>query len=98
LMCSEKDPLNCHRFSMISYQLVKEGFSISHILANGSIISNEILEKEMLIKYQKKIPQSDLFNQVTLQEQVEAAYRLCGQDVAYRPTDKNAQEIEEDNL
>ena len=95
IMCSEKEPLNCHRFSMISYHLAKEGFNILHIMEKGEVISNDVLEKVMLNKYHQKIPQTDLFTHVTLEEQLEAAYKLCGQDVAYHPQEFNIQDDEE---
>ncbi len=98
LMCSEKEPLDCHRFSMISYHLAMEGFNIFHILESGNFISNDALEKEMLKKYHKKIPQSDLFTTVTMEEQLKVAYHLCGQDVAYRPKAFNSEDEEENKI
>jgi len=97
LMCSEKEPLNCHRFSMISYYLVKKGFDVFHIMEYEEVVSNEVVEKEMMKKYHKKIPQNDLFNQVTPEEQLEAAYQLCGQDVAYQPAGSGFEDDEEIN-
>jgi uncharacterized protein (DUF488 family) len=83
LLCSEGDPLDCHRFSMISYQLSKEGFNIVHILSDGMTITNEELERRMLEKYSSKLPVSTLFETVTPEMQLEAAYRLLGKKVAY---------------
>lgn len=83
LMCSEGDPFDCHRFSMISCQLVKEGLAVKHILPNGTLIDNSDLEAQLLEKYRKKLPQSNLFETVTPEMQLEAAYRLRGKHVAY---------------
>lgn len=83
LMCSEADPFDCHRFSMISYQLVKEGLQVCHILQDGGLVDNNELEKLLLQKYHRKIPQSTLFESVTREMQIEAAYRLRGKDVAF---------------
>ena len=49
LMCSEKDPLDCHRFSLISkalYEMLQ--IDIKHILSDGSVINHLDLIKEML--------------------------------------------------
>lgn len=45
LMCSEKDPYNCHRFVLISYQLSKMSVTVKHILESSEIILNADLEK-----------------------------------------------------
>lgn len=54
LMCSESDPLDCHRFSMISVALEKDGFDVNHILKDKSVATNKELEVQMLKKYIKK--------------------------------------------
>jgi len=84
LMCSEANPFDCHRFSMISYQLVKEGMHVKHILQNGNSVDNSELEDWLLKKYHKKLlPQSTFFEAVTRDTQIEDAYRLRGKDVAF---------------
>lgn len=96
LMCSEANPLDCHRFSMISHQLVNEGFEVIHILPDSSIITNEDLEHRMIEKYYEKIPQSTLFEYVSPEQQKEAAYNIIMKKVAYKslpftsdPTEEN---------
>lgn len=37
LMCSEKDPLECHRGILVSRVLDEQGVQVRHILSNGSI-------------------------------------------------------------
>ncbi len=84
LMCSEANPFDCHRFSMISYQLVKEGMHVNHILQNGNSLDNSELENRLLKKYHRKLlPQSTFFEIVTRETQVEDAYKLRGKDVAF---------------
>ena len=82
-MCSEAEPFDCHRFAMISYYLVRNGFEVEHILKDKSLIKNSELEKRLLKKYNKVIPKTDLFQFFTDEEQLEMAYRLRNQDVAY---------------
>ncbi len=85
LMCSEAEPFDCHRFSLISYYLVRNGFTVKHILKDKTIVDNGELEKRLLKIYDKKIPKPDLFRPVALSpgEQLDFAYRLRGHDVAF---------------
>jgi uncharacterized protein (DUF488 family) len=92
LMCSEANPFDCHRFSMISYQLVKEGLRVQHLLADGEVIENSVLEEQLLQKYHKKLPQTNLFEIVTRETQLEVAYRLRGKDVAFSASKANSEE------
>ncbi len=83
LMCSEADPFDCHRFSMVSYYLVRNGFNVDHILKDKTVISNNDLEKRLLKKYDKKIPKTSLFETYSEIDQLNLAYRLRNMDVAY---------------
>ena len=83
LMCSEGDPFECHRFSLISYQIIQEGGRVSHILKDGDLKENGKMEDELISKYKNKLPQSDLFKQITRKDQIEKAYRLRGKDIAF---------------
>ncbi|MBA7553466.1 hypothetical protein ES705_46058 [subsurface metagenome] len=82
-MCSEAEPFDCHRFSMISYYLDRNGFDVLHILKDKTLIRNEELEDKLLKKYQKQIPQTNLFEVFSPQQQLNLAYRLRNKDVAY---------------
>jgi uncharacterized protein (DUF488 family) len=93
LMCSESEPFDCHRFSMISLALEKDGFKVMHILKDKTLKTNAQLESELLKKYQKRIPQPDMFNpNITRIDQLKAAYRLRNKDIAYSPYSKQMQE------
>jgi uncharacterized protein (DUF488 family) len=93
LMCSEGEPFDCHRFSMISIALEKDGFEVQHILKDKSIRTNGQLESQLLKKYEKKIPQPDMFQpNVTLDDQLKAAYRLRNKEIAFSPYSKQPQE------
>src|SRR5882724_759349 len=48
LLCSERDPLTCHRTVLVCKHLRGKGFDIEHILADGSVESQEDLESRML--------------------------------------------------
>jgi len=93
LMCSESDPFDCHRFSMVSIALEKDGFEVKHILKDKSLKSNAQLENQLLKKYEKKIPQPDMFQpNVTLDDQLKVAYRLRNKEVAFSPYAKQPEE------
>lgn len=61
LMCSEKSPLDCHRFVLVSKSLAKKGISIDHIVFEGTkdiegrligtLVSNSDLEKQLREMY-----------------------------------------------
>jgi len=96
LMCSESEPFDCHRFSMISIALEREGFEVKHILKDKTIITNNHLEMQLLKKYKNKIPQPDMFQpNVKAEEQLKVAYRLKNKEIAYSPYLK---QYEEENL
>jgi uncharacterized protein (DUF488 family) len=86
LMCSESEPFDCHRFSMVSYALENRGIRVEHILKNKTVIPNIKLEHRLITKYEKLLPIPDIFNPSITSEQILAkAYRLRNKDVAYSP-------------
>lgn len=86
LMCSESEPFDCHRFSMISAALEKDGFDVRHILKDKTLKSNVELERQLLKKYDSKIPKPDIFNpSVSPEDQLKAAYKLRNREIAYSP-------------
>jgi len=84
LMCSEADPLDCHRFSMVSTALAKDGFEVNHILKDKTFKTQAALEAQLLKKYAKKIPKPDIFAPVvSLAEQLSVAYKLRNKEIGY---------------
>lgn len=93
LMCSESEPFDCHRFSMVSIALDKDGFDVKHIMKDKSLKTNADLENQLLKKYDKKLPKPDMFNpNVTLDDQLKEAYRLKNKEIAFSPYSKLPQE------
>ena len=92
LMCSESEPFDCHRFSMVSIALQKDGFEVRHILKNKTVRTNAQLESQLLKKYEKKIPHPDMFQpNVSLEDQLKVAYRLRNKEIAFSPYLKQPQ-------
>jgi len=88
LMCSESEPIDCHRFSMVSIGLEQFGFEVLHILKDKSLKTNRELEEELLKKYEKKIPQPSLFEpKVSFETQLRAALQLKNKEIGYSPSE-----------
>ncbi len=52
LMCSEKNPIECHRFSLISNYLHKKGYVVNHIIGKD-IFEHKLLEDKLLEYYKE---------------------------------------------
>ena len=90
LMCSEADPLECHRFSLVSRYFYDNGLDVQHILKDGNLVSHAKLEKEMIEGYlhsrKYHLPEVDLlFGTYTKEEQRIDAYRLKNTEIGYKP-------------
>lgn len=48
LMCSERDPLDCHRCLLVSRALAERGVRVNHILDDGRIVSHSEIEDKLL--------------------------------------------------
>jgi len=95
IMCSESDPLDCHRFSMISVGLIDYGFNINHIMKDKTIKTQSELEKDLLKQFNKKLPQRDLFNpNIGIKEQLVVAYKLKNKKIGYSLNSINKNEGE----
>lgn len=89
LMCSEADPLECHRFSLVSRYFHEHGFEVRHILKNGEWASHSQLEKEMIesflhSKKYRLAEVDELFGTYTAEDQLKDAYRLKNKEIGYK--------------
>ena len=64
IMCSEKNPFDCHRFVLVSHQLEKRGVKVKHILGTGEVILNDALEEKLMQQYNLEYQQTTLFGSV----------------------------------
>lgn len=80
IMCSESNPLRCHRFLLISYAL-KE-YNIYHIMPDGKLVRNSELESKLFGMY-GSLNQLSLFDEDCVQTFEERAYREQGFKTAY---------------
>lgn len=61
LMCSEKEPLDCHRTLLVSQSLVDSGAQVTHIHADGKAESHEDALQRLLRTFHLDAP--DLFGE-----------------------------------
>lgn len=81
LMCSEKDPLTCHRAILVSRAFHEKGYKVIHILPHDKECTQEDIETRLLALYAPSWQGSDLF---TSREDVVAdAYREQNKKIGY---------------
>lgn len=79
LVCSERDPLDCHRCLLVGRALARRGIKVAHVLHDENIVSHAQIEDELL-----KITGRDTMDLFSSQsEQLAAAYRERGRKVAF---------------
>lgn len=74
-MCAEKSPLDCHRSTLVARVLYERGYSIAHILHDGSIQTQGQIEKELMDKYYPERRQLQLF-EIDEHDLLDRAYEL----------------------
>jgi uncharacterized protein (DUF488 family) len=89
LMCSERDPLDCHRCLLVARALAARGLTIGHILHDGTIEPHAATEQRLL---RLESAEGDLFA-AGQNERIAAAYRRRAHAIAFRtkgaaPADK----------
>lgn len=83
IMCSEKDPLGCHRFVLVSRSLQKMGHQVFHIHSDGSPESQEQACRRLMELL--KLEERPLFESLDSIE--EEAFRKQGEKIAYMSQD-----------
>jgi uncharacterized protein (DUF488 family) len=79
LMCSERDPLDCHRCLLVGRALAQRGVRVCHILENGKLVSQDEIEDKLLELSGRDT--GDFFTPRA--EQLAAAYRERARKVAF---------------
>lgn len=82
LMCAEKEPLDCHRTLLVSSALEEHEASIFHILADGSIETQQHAMSRLLAL--SGLPQEDMFR--SREELVREACMIREKKIAYVDT------------
>jgi len=84
VMCAEKEPLDCHRTLLIARVLVKKGWSVKHILADGKI--EPYAESMTRLLQMVGLPETDMFR--SHEELIEEACALQEEKIAYTDEDR----------
>lgn len=87
LMCTEKDPIDCHRAIMVARAFDLRGIEVNHILSNGDIQTQKELDNRLLDMYFKDREQLSIFNYNNLvsdEEYIVKAYRARNAEIGYR--------------
>jgi uncharacterized protein (DUF488 family) len=79
LLCTEKDPLLCHRSVLISREFEARGMNVSHILEDGSLETQDEAMNRLL--NQSGLGEGDLFR--TREQLIEDACAFQERQVAY---------------
>jgi uncharacterized protein (DUF488 family) len=83
LLCAEADPIECHRFLLVSRALHVRGLKVQHILPSGAIESHHESEERMLVA--TDLAQVDAFSNA--QDALALAYQRQSARFAFvRPT------------
>jgi uncharacterized protein (DUF488 family) len=79
LMCSERDPLDCHRCLLVGRALMERGLRVGHILFDGSVATHRQIEDTLLELSGHE--DGDLF--ASHSERLATAYRKRARKVAF---------------
>jgi uncharacterized protein (DUF488 family) len=85
LMCSEREPLDCHRCLLVSRALAERGCTIGHILGDGSVESHAATEERLLAGLRPGAG-GDLFGDRS--SRLAEAYRRRARRIAARLSDR----------
>lgn len=87
LMCSEKDPITCHRTILICRNLMPVGTTIKHIMSNGRVEAHKSSEQRLLKLFNLNHP--EMFR--SEEERLNEAYSRQGEEIAYETSEPTSQ-------
>ena len=85
LMCSEREPLDCHRCLLVARALMGRGCTIGHILGDGSVEPHSATEERLLAGLRPGAG-ADLFGD--RESRLAEAYRRRARKIAARLSDR----------
>ncbi len=86
LMCTEKNPIDCHRAIMVARGFELEGINVKHILHDFSVLEHNELNNVLLDKYFPNRAQLSFIEEENKSEEEYTieAYRKRNYDIGYR--------------
>jgi uncharacterized protein (DUF488 family) len=79
MMCSEHDPLDCHRCLLVARALTERGVEVKHVLSDGRLVSQSDIENRLLDIAGRE--NDDMF--APREERLGDAYRRRARKVAF---------------
>lgn len=89
LMCTEKDPMDCHRAIMVARAFSLSGINARHILPDGRIQTQQELDGRLLDRYFPDRAQLSIFDYrhlVSDEKYIKLAYRERNREIGYHLT------------
>jgi uncharacterized protein (DUF488 family) len=80
VMCSEADPLDCHRCLLVGRALAEAGIEVGHILASGEIVRHLQVEDRLL--QLEHLAEDDLLS-ASREDRLAEAYRARARRASY---------------
>lgn len=88
LMCTEKDPIDCHRSILVGRAFNDENFDVLNIHEDGSTETQSELKERLLDFYFPNRNQTSIFDVLEVEkdkkELIQESYRLRNKDIAYK--------------
>lgn len=84
-MCTEKDPIECHRAIMVARTFYENGLDVQHILWDKTLQSHAVLNKRLLDLYYPDRNQMSLFfeDNKSEEEYLQEAYERQNEKIGY---------------
>lgn len=86
LMCTEKNPMECHRNIMIAKYFYDNGFVVKNILDNGEIVTQEEITKQLVDIYFPNRNQISMLPEEDIQdydELIKRSYQKRNEEIGY---------------
>lgn len=89
LMCTEKDPIECHRTILVGNAFYERGIEVEHILANNTLQNHNELNSRLVEMYFPDRNQISLFDDQNLSEEecLIEAYKKQNEKIGYNATE-----------
>ena len=84
LLCSEKDPIKCHRTILVSRAFHLAGYNVLHLMPNGIHVTQDVIEERLLNEFFPNRSQISMFTPaLTNQEYIVKAYKKQNEIIGY---------------
>lgn len=91
LMCTEKDPIDCHRAILVARTFALNQVKVTHILPDGRLQTQEELDERLLDMYFPDRAQLTIFNFNNIlddEENLKLAYKERNREIGYHLQNK----------